>query len=86
MLSTLLSYLVTCHSEHYQQGIYSAAHHPLDIIIVFHPSAIVHRHFHHPSSSRDEVCGAENAHSFRTPDFTRFGEFMTSPIHYIYIT
>ena len=31
-------------------------------------------------------CGAGNAHSSRTPDFAPFGEFMISPIHYIYIT
>ena len=31
------------------------------------------------------TCGAGNADTSGTPDFTPFGEFMISPIHYIYI-
>ena len=44
---------------------------------------IVNRH------GRLMYVGAGNAHSgvlSGTPDFTYFGEFMTSPIHYIYFT
>ena len=82
----MLSYLITCHSEHYQQGIYPASHHLLTLSLYFIllQSCIAIFIIQHPVGMK--FVGQKMLTLYGTPDFTPFGEFMTSPIHYKYIT